>query len=86
VSICDNKEISIGTKRQQMYELCKGKYAWQIDDDDWISENAIDLILDEIDKDMDCITFKEHCQFDNRANEMSNFSLKYKGEQIVFFW
>jgi glycosyltransferase involved in cell wall biosynthesis len=78
ISIYDNKEMTLGMKRQKMYELCKGKYAWQIDDDDWLHDNAIDLIMSEIDKNMDCITFKELCQYDNQQNKTSNFSLKYK--------
>jgi hypothetical protein len=77
VSIKDNKEISIGEKRKQMYDLCKGLYAWQIDDDDMIAINAIDLIMNVVDKGKDCITFQELCIFEDRE-EKSNFSLRYK--------
>jgi hypothetical protein len=78
VSICDNKEISIGEKRNRMYKLCKGLYAWQIDDDDWIADNALELIFSHIDKDKDCITFKEKCVFDGVKIKSSCISLMFK--------
>lgn len=77
VTICDNKEISIGTKRKKMYELAKGLYTWQIDDDDSITETSIDLIMEVISNGSDCITFKELCIFEDRI-EHSSFSLQWK--------
>ena len=59
ISLKDNKEISIGAKRQKLYEMAKGKYSWQIDDDDWIDMYSIKFIMEVIDDDVDCITFRE---------------------------
>jgi len=76
ISICDNKEISIGTKRQRMYQRCRGKYAWQIDDDDSIHENAVEMIMDALKSSPDCVGFKEWCVFEDR-NETSSFSMHW---------
>lgn len=72
----DNKEISIGEKRQRMYQRARGKYSWQIDSDDFVSPNAIRDILRAADQNIDVITFKEHCTI-NGIEFTSNHSLKY---------
>lgn len=81
---CDNKETTIGEKREFLYSVAKGLYSWQIDDDDDISDNAIELILDAIkvhelnlpSKNIDCITFEEHINIDGKIMK-SNHSLHY---------
>ena len=78
ISIKDNKTISIGQKRQRLYEMANGLYSWQIDDDDWIADNAIDLIMGVIREGNDCITFMEQCLFNGKPNGKSNFSIQYK--------
>jgi len=80
ISISDNKEISIGEKRNQLYKKAIGKFSWMIDDDDWIDFYGIHLICNAI-KDnpsADCIGFKELCIYNGKKVESSNFSLKYK--------
>jgi len=74
----DNKEISIGEKREILYQKSGGLFSWQIDDDDSISPNAIQLILEAIksNPDVDCITFEENCQMNGKYYK-SNHSLKY---------
>lgn len=74
----DNKEISIGQKREQLYKSARGKYSWMLDDDDSIAPNAIELILKAIDEnlDVDCITFEEKVLI-NGEEYRSNFSNKY---------
>jgi len=73
----DNKEFSIGAKRQKLYEMSKGYYSWQIDDDDWIHPEAIYMIMQALKETPDCITFKEKC-FINGREESSLFTLAYK--------
>jgi hypothetical protein len=87
--ITDNKEMTIGEKREYMYSIANGIYSWQIDDDDDISHNAIELILSKIMERLvydsgvhyinnlpDCITFQEHCMI-NGVHYKSNHSLDY---------
>lgn len=85
LSFKDNKEMSIGEKRQKLYQSAKGIFSWQIDDDDDISDNAIELILNAIksNPDIPCITFKERCEM-NGEYKSSNHSLKYEKWQDNF--
>ena len=80
LSCKDNKEISIGRKRQLLYESSKGKYSWQIDDDDFITNDAIQLIYEACKEDADCITFQEKCIFvgQHPLIRLANHSIKYQ--------
>lgn len=75
----DNKEMSVGKKRDLLYRRARGEYSWMIDDDDWVHYNALPLIIDRLDGKVDCVTFKELCIFDGKRVESSNFSLQYGG-------
>lgn len=72
----DNKEMTIGEKRERLYQRAKGRYSWQIDDDDSIANNAIELILEAIKQEPDCITFQEKCIIDGMEFK-SNHSHEY---------
>lgn len=74
----DNKEMTIGEKREGLYQKSTGLFSWQIDDDDDIADNAIQLILEAIksNPEVDCITFEEHIDIDGKI-EKSNHSLIY---------
>lgn len=74
--LCDNKERTIGEKRQHLYAIATGLYSWQLDDDDAIDADAIPLILEAMATEPDCITFQEACNIDGNLKS-SNFSLKY---------
>lgn len=76
VMICDNKIKTIGEKREELYKLSKGKYLWQVDSDDNIADNAIELILEAIKQQPDCITFQEKCIIDG-VEFKSNHSHEY---------
>jgi len=82
----DDKAMTIGKKREYLYQCADGIYSWQLDDDDAIDEDAIPLILAAMDTDADCITFQEACNIDGNL-KASNFSLKYSdwGENIDGF-
>jgi hypothetical protein len=79
----DNKEISIGKKRDELYKMANGAYSWMIDDDDWVHYNALPIIIDTLKIntgiEADCVCFKELCIFDGKRVESSNFSLQYGG-------
>ena len=78
LSLKDNKEITIGEKRENLYKLANGLYSWQIDDDDLIAPNAIELILNAIKNNPEapCITFREKCMM-NGVYKSSNHSIRY---------
>lgn len=70
------KEVTIGEKREGLYQYARGVYSWSIDDDDDISDDSIELILNAIKDSPDCITFQEKCVI-NGQYFSSNHSLKY---------
>ena len=78
IKLCDNKEMTIGEKRERLYQMANGLYSWQIDDDDDIADNAIELILNAIksNPEIPCITFREKCMM-NGVYKSSNHSIRY---------
>lgn len=76
ISLCDDKEMTIGEKRQALYEMANGEYSWQIDDDDNVSSDSLSEIFEAMATEPDCITFQELCLIDGKESH-SNFSLKY---------
>lgn len=72
----DNKEMTIGEKREGLYKRASGIYSLQIDSDDMIADNAIELILEAIKQEPDCITFQEKCIIDG-VEFKSNHSHEY---------
>lgn len=77
--LSDNKEMTIGEKRNKLYRMAQGEYSWQIDDDDWVHYEAIPYIIDKLKERPDCIGFKELCIFDGKRVESSDFSIMYPG-------
>ena len=76
----DNKEKSIGKKRQDLLERAKGKYVVGIDSDDWIADTYVIDIINAIknnDEDVDHIGFYENCNI-NGVISKSIFSIKFK--------
>jgi glycosyltransferase involved in cell wall biosynthesis len=73
----DNKQISIGAKRQRMYMACQGLFSVQLDDDDWIAPDYMKLCYEGTYKNVDCIGYHEFCTFDGRNPQKSDFSIKY---------
>lgn len=74
--IIDNKKMTIGEKREKLYKKANGIWSWQIDDDDDIADNSIQLILQAIGQEPDCITFQERCDINGKIYK-SNHSLGY---------
>lgn len=81
----DAKKVTIGEKREFLYKIAEGLFSFQVDDDDSISENAIELILAAIksNPEIDCITFREKCLM-NGEYKSSNHSIKYSKWQDNF--
>ena len=77
----DNKEMTIGEKREMLYQKADGLFSVQWDDDDDIADNGIELILKAI-KDteavfpVDVITYRENCMMNGKYFS-SNHSLIY---------
>jgi glycosyltransferase involved in cell wall biosynthesis len=57
LSYSDNKQISIGNKRQALLNKARGEYVCFIDDDDWVPSTYISKIMEGINNGVDCVGF-----------------------------
>lgn len=75
----DNKEKSIGRKRQDLLERATGKYVVGIDSDDWIAEDYLDCIVTSLKENpsIDHVGFLEDCDIDGDKS-ISIFSIRNK--------
>lgn len=76
--ICDNKELTIGEKREMLYKKANGVYSLQIDDDDSLAIAGVQKILQAIDlgNNVPAITYQEKCII-NGMYYSSNHSIQY---------
>ena len=67
IAFFDNKKRTIGKKRGEMLNLAQGKYVTFIDDDDRISDDYVDEIMNAINTnaDIDCIVYNVICCVNN---------------------
>jgi len=57
----DNKEISIGKKRQKLTDAAIGEYITMADDDDFLSKDYVYEIMNAIKSGPDCVGFEISC-------------------------
>lgn len=74
----DNKEISIGAKRQKLIDRAKGEYLVMIDDDDWVADQYLIDVLEACRSGADTIGYLEDCSFDYRKWKTSCISMKWE--------
>lgn len=73
----DNKEMSIGAKRQLLYKRARGKYTVQIDDDDSVPFDFLEKVVQAAKDDSDCIGYMEDVTIDGVKKGLSLFSKNY---------
>lgn len=81
----DNKEMSLGEKRELLYQRARGLFSLQVDDDDALAKGAIAKLLTAIrsNPSIPCVTFREACYF-NGEYRSSNHSIRYEKWQDNF--
>lgn len=75
INLSDNKEISIGEKRDRLYKMAKGEYTVMIDDDDRVPEYYLEKLIPRLDG-VDCVGYIEHCLISG-IQKLSSISLKH---------
>ena len=58
ISHVDNREMSVGAKRNYLLSMAKGDYVSFIDDDDTVSSEYISSIIQETNRNFDAICFR----------------------------
>lgn len=84
ISEFDNKEMTIGEKRELLLHKASGKYIVQWDSDDWVHPNGVSLILTALQHSPDCVGYKEKLVMDGVGGKKSNISKKYSHWQSNF--
>lgn len=62
----DDKEMTIGAKRQELLNSCKSEYFVMIDDDDSVSSCYIEAVLLALEDRPDCVTYLEAVRTGNK--------------------
>jgi hypothetical protein len=80
IHLLDNKEYSIGFKRNKLINTAKGKFVVFVDDDDHVCDDYVLLIYQAIinNPGIDCIGIKGMITFRKRMPRIFIHSLKYK--------
>jgi hypothetical protein len=82
----DNKEMSIGEKRQMLYQISNGEFSVQVDDDDAVSPNFISSIINaiQLNPNCDCVTYKELIKEVVTNNRQQRLRAAYFGPMIKY--
>jgi len=82
----DNKKRTVGEKRQDLLNMARGEFLVFIDDDDRITNDYVQEIMDAIykNKDTDCIVFDSICCIDNGdLKKLCKYGIEYEYGDIL---
>jgi len=71
----DNKEVSIGAKRDRLHRKATGTFVISIDDDDMVAPYFIKELMDNYDENVDTIGYVESVSMNNSTPKLSKISL-----------
>jgi hypothetical protein len=85
LALLDNKKRTVGEKRQSLINISKGEYIVFIDDDDRISEDYIDSIMNVLESEsqseskseVDCVVFDSICDQGNNKKLYCKYGIEY---------
>jgi glycosyltransferase involved in cell wall biosynthesis len=80
ISFFDNKKRTIGKKRDEMLNLAQGKYVTFVDDDDRISDDYVDEIMNAIvtNNEVDCIVYNNETKIETTQKKvLCKYGIEY---------
>jgi glycosyltransferase involved in cell wall biosynthesis len=77
LSITDNRQLSIGQKRNMLLIQAKGEYVSFIDDDDSISSDYVEKVLSAVSQNPDCSSLTGEVVFSDGYSRPFIHSLRY---------
>lgn len=79
LSLMDNKYCTLGAKRNILIRLAKGRFIAFVDDDDDITDDYVDRLVDVIrtDETVDCIAFRAWVTMNGGPGRVCKYSVKY---------
>lgn len=72
--LTDNKQMMLGHKRNTMVDIAQGKYVVFVDDDDRVSDDYIDQLLEATKSDADSIVFKASVSLNGGKAKICHYS------------
>jgi glycosyltransferase involved in cell wall biosynthesis len=66
----DNRARSIGAKRQSLVDIARGEYIAFVDDDDDVSEDYVERLLEATKTGADVITFRQRAIYNGLESEV----------------
>jgi len=85
---CDNRQRSIGAKRQALVDIARGQYVAFVDDDDDISDDYVSSILIAIGHNPDVVTFRQRAIYNGLESDVhfgvNNLDGKFNAGGITF--
>lgn len=83
IRIDPDPHVSIGAKRNALLEEAEGDYVCFIDDDDLVSDNYVRLLMEGIEKGVDCCSLKGIITEDGKNPLIFEHSIRYKEYRTV---
>lgn len=77
VTLWDQGEKSIGTKRNELVQMAQGEYFCFVDSDDEVSAQYIEHLMDGIEKGVDCCSLRGIITWDGTRPQFFEHSLIY---------
>ena len=82
LALCDNRQRSIGAKRQALWDIARGTYCAMIDDDDDVSDDYVASLLEAAQTGADVITFRQRAIYNGLESEVHFGALNRDGPFI----
>lgn len=85
---CDNREHSVGYKRNFLLKASAGRYINYVDDDDDVHDHYVQMIYEKLQHNPDCVSLVGVITFDAKRSQYFVHSIKYKSyfsENNVFY-
>jgi len=83
ISLIDNKQITIGAKRNRLKNMASGKYFCFVDDDDDVYDEYVEAILNATMNDSDVICFDSWVNIEGENGRISVSADNPENEQFV---
>jgi glycosyltransferase involved in cell wall biosynthesis len=77
VLVAADSRLTVGEKRNILLHWAKGDYVAFVDDDDLVSSDYVSLLMEGIDKGVDCCSLLGEITFDGDNPELFEHSIKY---------
>ncbi|BBO34427.1 glycosyltransferase [Lacipirellula parvula] len=80
LSLMDNKQSTLGVKRNRLASLAKGRYISFVDDDDQVAPNYVESLVEAIQSEpgVDCVTFDAWVTVNGSSGKVCKYGVDYE--------